>query len=98
MTQRKILIINNRVPYPLRDGGNLATHAMVEGYNNAGWQVYLLCMNTVRHYVPQEQLSKLYTNIHAFRCVDIDNSVRKRAVIKNLLFSKEPEHAERFYV
>jgi polysaccharide biosynthesis protein PslH len=49
--QRKILILTNRVPYPLKDGGNLAMHAMIEGYHQAGWQVFLLSMNTSRHHI-----------------------------------------------
>ena len=97
MEQRKILIITNRVPFPFKDGGNIAMHAMIEGYHREGWQVYLLCMNTSRHFVAHDQLAKLYTNLNAFEWVDIDNRVRKLGVIKNYIFSKEPEHAKRFF-
>ena len=97
MADRKILIVTNRVPFPYKDGGNIAMHAMIEGYRNAGWQVYLLSMNTTRHYVSEQQLSGLYTDLHAFEWVDVDNRVRAFSVIKNYLFSKDPEHAGRFY-
>ena len=97
MADRKILIVTNRVPYPLRDGGNLAMHAMIEGYHRAGWQVYLLAMNTIRHKVSANQLKTLYKDIHAFNWVDIDNSVTNGKIIKNYLFSRTPEHVERFY-
>eukprot|EP01030_Chromulinospumella_sphaerica_P010126 gene10126-9934_t len=38
MAARKMLVLTNRVPYPLRDGGNLAMNTMIEGYRKAGWQ------------------------------------------------------------
>ncbi len=97
MHQRKILIITNRIPYPLKDGGNLAMKAMIEGYFQAGWQVYLLSMNTSRHYVATSTLESLYTNLYCFEWLDIDNKINMAKLLKNYLFSKEPESAERFY-
>ncbi len=97
MSPRKILIITNRVPFPLKDGGNLAMNAMIEGYARAGWQVYLLAMNTSRHYLKQEQLKKLFTHLYAFEWVDVDNNLKMMDMLKNYLFSSKPEHARRFY-
>ena len=97
MPMRKILILTNRVPYPLKDGGNLAMNAMIEGYHRAGWQVYLLAMNTSRHYIKHEQLQQLFTHLYAFEWVDINNHLKWNEVMKNYLFSSEPEHAIRFY-
>ena len=97
MSDRKILIITNRVPYPLNDGGNLAVHAMIEGYKMSGWHVYLLAMNTSRHSVKNEVLAGLYKDIEGFEWMDINNDVKPFNVVKNYLFSKEAEHVERFY-
>lgn len=97
MEQRKILIVTNRVPYPLNDGGNLAMQAMVDGYNKAGWQVYLLSMNTTRHYIPHDKLKTLFTNLFKFDWIDINNNIKYGALIRNFLFSRKPEHAIRFY-
>jgi len=97
MTPRKILIITNRIPYPLKDGGNLAMNAMIEGYYKAGWQVSLLAMNTTKHYVKREQLKKLFTHLHSFTWVDIDNRLKWTDIARNFFFGKEPEHAKRFY-
>ena len=97
MSERKILIVTNRVPYPLKDGGNLAMHAMIEGYHKAGWKVLLLSMNTSRHRVSEDQLRKIYTHIHGFEWVDINNDVNWKKALINYLFSRQPEHAERFY-
>jgi glycosyltransferase involved in cell wall biosynthesis len=97
MSERKILIVTNRVPYPLKDGGNLAMNAMIEGYHRSGWQVYLLSMNTTRHYIKHEQLKKLFTHLRAFEWLDVNNNLKWTDIVKNFLFSKEPEHAIRFY-
>jgi len=96
MVQRKILIVTNRVPYPLKDGGNLAMNAMIEGYHRFGWQVFLLAMNTSRHHVKTSHLPKLFTHIAGFDWLDVDNELKWTDIVKNFLFSKKPEHVIRF--
>src|ERR1043165_8861540 len=93
---RTILILTNRIPFPLHDGGALAMDAMIRGYQKAGWQVHLLAMNTTRHLVPPEQLSTLYTDLASFTTVLIDNEVSTPGILRNLLLSREPGHADRF--
>lgn len=97
MTKRKILIVTNRIPYPMKDGGNIAMKAMIEGYREAGWQVFLLSMNTTRHHVADDVLRRIYTHLHAFEWMNVDNSLKWTDIAKNFLFSKQPEHAERFF-
>jgi polysaccharide biosynthesis protein PslH len=97
MPAKRILILTNRVPHPLNDGGNLAMHAMIEGYRMQGWEVFLLAMNTSRHYITPDVLKTIYTGITAFETVDIDNSVKPVATIANYLFSTKPNHASRFF-
>lgn len=97
MHRKRILILTNRVPYPLNDGGNLAMHAMIQGYKQQGWEVYLLSMNTSRHRVEDAVLNTIYTDLYAFETVEVDNSITIVGALKNLLFSKQPEHVERFY-
>jgi len=97
MSGRKILILTNRVPYPLKDGGNMAMCAMIEGYRRAGWQVHLLSMNTTRHHVKEDVLKRIFTDLHAFTCVDVDNRLKWQDILRNFFFGREPEHARRFY-
>jgi glycosyltransferase involved in cell wall biosynthesis len=96
MNGRKILIVTNRVPYPLQDGGNIAMNAMIEGYHKAGWEVELLSMNTSRHRVKKDVLEKVFAHLHGFRWIDVRNEVTPMGVLKNFLFSREPEHVKRF--
>ena len=96
MNKKRILILTNRVPYPLNDGGNLAMNAMIDGYHEAGLEVYVLCMNTSRHPVPMGQLNEIYQHTSGFNAVDVDNSVHLWGVFKNFLFSRQPNHADRY--
>ena len=97
MQERKILILTNRVPYPLKDGGNMAMDAMIQGYHEAGWKVYLLSMNTSRHHIAHVVLERLFTHLSGFSWVDVDNKLKPFDILKNYFFGKEPEHAKRFY-
>jgi polysaccharide biosynthesis protein PslH len=97
MTPKKILVITNRVPYPLRDGGNLAMNAMLNGYSALGWQVALLSMNTTRHKVAQKTLESIYTNLHSFEAIPVNNNFNWISILKNFFFSSQPEHAVRFF-
>jgi glycosyltransferase involved in cell wall biosynthesis len=95
--QNTILIVCNRVPFPLKDGGALAMFAMINGWHELGWQVNVLAMNTSRHSVSAEQLPELFRQIESFEMVDVDTEIRLIPTLKNFIFSKKPQHAERFY-
>ncbi len=97
MPRKRILIVNNRVPYPLNDGGNIAVHAMVQGYKDTGWEVYLLAMNTTRHHMPAKELAGIYPDIFRFDTVEVNNDVTSFGVLRNFLLSSKPNHAERFF-
>jgi glycosyltransferase involved in cell wall biosynthesis len=97
MNNRKILIITNRVPYPLKDGGNMAMHAMIEGYHRSGWKVHLLTMNTSKHYVKPDAVSRVFAHLSGVTTVEINNDVNWKGVLRNFFFGREPEHARRFY-
>ncbi len=75
----------------------MAMNAMIEGYHKQGWQVHLLAMNTTRHHIRTEQLQKLFTHLHAFEWIGVNNDLKWTDILKNYLFSKQPEHARRFY-
>ncbi len=96
MAIKKILILTNRVPFPLNDGGNMAMDMMIRGYKRAGWQVHLLSMNTSRHNIERDILQKLYTDIDSFETVDINNDVSLVQVLVNYLFSRQANHVSRF--
>ena len=37
LQKKRILLLNNRVPFPVKDGGALATHSIIDSFNNLGF-------------------------------------------------------------
>ncbi|WP_276133757.1 glycosyltransferase [Polluticoccus soli] len=95
MSSRRILILTNRVPYPLSDGGNLAMKAMIDGYRDEGWDVCLLTMNTSRHYVEPRIIHSAYPGVRV-EIVDVNNDVKPIPALMNYLLDSLPNHAARF--
>lgn len=84
----RILVLTNRVPYPLHDGGNLAVNNMLEGLLLQGTRVSLLSMNTSRHRVSPEQFPALFTQLEQIETVNIDNRVKPLAALSHLIRGK----------
>lgn len=92
-----VLIVCNRVPYPLKDGGALAMFAQIKGWHELGKVVHVLCMNTSRHRVDAATLPALFQEIGSFKLFEMDTDIKAMSVLRNLILSRKPEHAERFY-
>lgn len=92
----RILIVANKMPYPPKDGGAIATLSLARSLRKCGCIVDLLVMNTPKHFcnvgdIPAEISSKI-----SFHAVPIDTTIRATAALKNLIFSSLPYNAERF--
>ncbi|NOR88231.1 MAG: glycosyltransferase [Bacteroidales bacterium] len=93
----KILIIANKVPYPPKDGGSIATLTLARHFSDLGNQVDLLAMNTSKHYFRLDLLPLNLSRNIRFIGVDTPALIAPLAALKNLLFSKKAYIAERFY-
>ena len=93
----RILQICNRVPWPLNDGGAIAIYNMSKGFYSLGHELYMLCLNTRKHYVRQEEIPDLFKNIAGFKSIDINTDINKRNAAVNLIFSRKSYHVSRFY-
>jgi glycosyltransferase involved in cell wall biosynthesis len=92
----KILQVANKVPYPPKDGGSIATLSMTKGFKSLGHEVSVIAMSTSKHPVRMEDIPQhLRDDIH-FVLVDVDTRIRPARAASNLLFSKLPYNAERF--
>lgn len=91
-----ILVISNKVPYPLKDGGSIATYNLMHGFVRAGHTVTMLTLNTKKHYVPLESIPNHIRKEINLTTVDINTDFDPFKLIKNLLFSNLPYNAERF--
>ncbi len=91
-----ILLVCNKVPYPPRDGGSLATYNMAKGLAEAGNRVDLLAMNTSKHYSSDGNPENAIPGIHLTRKIFVDTSISYTGLLLNLLFSALPYNAKRF--
>lgn len=92
----RILVIANKLPYPPRDGGSIATLNMITGLRDASNEVTCLAMNTRKHAFPVEKIPVELARDIEFIGVDCDTSLRPLELLGNLLFSRQPYIAQRF--
>jgi glycosyltransferase involved in cell wall biosynthesis len=88
----KILQLTNRVPYPLNDGGNIATYNVTYFLNQMGHELTLLTLNTKKHY---QSITPLQDMAHVY-AVDIDTTITMSGLVKSL-FQQMPYNVQRFY-
>lgn len=94
----KILVLTNKLPYPPRDGGSIATLNMMKGLQLAGNKVTCLAINTLKHTYPVEEIPPEILETIRILKVDCDCSIRPLMMGSNLLFSRKPYIAERFNI
>jgi len=60
-----ILIVGNRVPWPVRDGGAMATYQLLKSLNFEGCNVTYFTLNTKKHWVSQKEIQEnlLFVNV-----------------------------------
>jgi glycosyltransferase involved in cell wall biosynthesis len=92
----KIALLTNKLPYPPKDGGSIATLNMITGLRDAGHEITCLSLNTVKHRYPIEKIPESLAGKVRFIGIDCDSSIKPLRMLHNLLFSKVPYIAERF--
>lgn len=85
------------MPFPLKDGGAMAMYASIKAWHDAGKKVHLLLMNTSRHRVAMADLPPLFAAIGSVTMVEMNTDIKPTNLLRNVLLSRKPEHAERFY-
>ncbi|MBN3035129.1 MAG: glycosyltransferase [Bacteroidales bacterium] len=92
----KILQLNNKVPWPPKDGGAIGVLNFTRGFSALGHEVTLLAMNTRKHYCPPDSLPEEITRKARIITVDVDARVKPSGVLFNFLLSRIPYTASRF--
>lgn len=92
----KILIVTNKPPYPLVDGGCIATFNLLEAFSAAGQIVDVLSFSTQKHIGDSKLIPEYLTAKIGFRFVKIDTELSPLAALRNLVFSRLPYNAQRF--
>ncbi len=90
-----ILLLCNRVPYPVNDGWTIAVYNMIKGLAKTGNKVTVLCFNTKKHYYPEAKLPQELLDSCELHTVYLDTDVKPIAAFFNL-FSSQSYHITRF--
>ncbi len=91
-----ILQLTNKMPYPAKDGGSIATLNLSKGFVNNGNRVTILSMNTSKHFFEKKDIPTELTDKINFKTVYVETSINFTDALSNLLFSKLPYNAVRF--
>jgi glycosyltransferase involved in cell wall biosynthesis len=92
----RILILSNKMPYPPKDGGSIATLSMARAFAQLGHELTLLAMNTHKHNFDIEDLPENIKTEIDFHAVYVDTSIKPPEMLTNLVFSRLPYNAKRF--
>jgi polysaccharide biosynthesis protein PslH len=93
----RILQITNKMPFPPKDGGAIATLNISKGLARQGHDITILAMNTSKHYVHPDELPHELTQQVTIKEVEVITDISFGAAIRNLIFSSKPYNAERFF-
>lgn len=88
----RILQITNRIPYPLNDGGNIATWYVAHYLKKFGHAVDLAFLNTNKHY---ENPLSVATGYRQLFYADINTNITAVGLVKSL-FSEAAYNIDRF--
>ncbi len=92
----KVLLLSSKFPYPLKDGGAIATFQCFKGISKFAEKVHILSFNTSKHFVDREEINKTDFTIDSYTLVKLNTKTSVVKAFMNLLFSKEPYILQRF--
>lgn len=92
-----ILQLANKLPYPPKDGGALATLNLTKGLSALGHKVTVLALSTSKHPGNIDDFPEEVLHIANFRIIHKDTGISGMKAVGNLLFSKLPYNLERFW-
>lgn len=91
-----ILLLCNKLPYPPKDGGAIATLNLAKGIVRAGNHVDILAINTSKHFTAVENIPSELSDQIKFHAVEVNTDIKLHKALSNLLFSNKPYNAVRF--
>lgn len=91
----KILVLCNKSPWPLHEGGPIAMYAVISGLLKAGHQVKVLAANTNKYYVDPATLPEDFVRQTSIEFAYIDLAVKPLPALYNYL-TGQSYHVSRF--
>lgn len=90
----RLLVVGNRVPWPLHDGGAIATYGMLRSLAECGVDLHFFSYNTKKHRV-DASIAKEKLAFCRIYLQDLDVSVKPLAAVLNI-FSGKSYHLQRY--
>lgn len=90
-----VLLICNKSPWPLKEGGPIAMNMVIEGLHRAGHQVRVLAVNSYKYHVDPAQIPGEFKEKCGIELVDVDLRVKPVSAFLNL-FTGKSYHVQRF--
>jgi hypothetical protein len=91
----KVLIIGSRIPWPLNDGGAIATYNLLKGLSELGIEVHYMSLNTIKHFVDEATIAKEFSFLKAIKPFTIDTSISPIKALLNV-FQTSSYNIDRF--
>ncbi|MBN2893370.1 MAG: glycosyltransferase family 4 protein [Bacteroidales bacterium] len=92
----RILIITNKLPYPPKDGGAIATFSLAENLSEIVEKIDVVAINTSKHYFDIKNIPADFTEKISFFDFFLNTDIKVLKLLVNFLFSSLPYNAERF--
>lgn len=92
----KILQLCNKAPYPPNDGSSIAITALAEGLADNGIELYLLPINTKKHFKPNENIPSEFKQKTNYQSVYKNANTSIVGAVLNL-FSSQSYFVSRFF-
>ncbi len=92
----KILVIGNRIPFPLHDGGALATYNLLQNLKLKGYFVSFFTLNTQKHFVKESTFNEKFSFLDKIYSHYINTSIKPISAFLNL-FSSQSYNVVRFH-
>jgi glycosyltransferase involved in cell wall biosynthesis len=90
----KVLVVGNRFPWPLRDGGAIASYRLIKALSAAGHDVVFFSFNTVKHHVSDETIAGEFSFCKTVS-VPLNAEVKPFDALKNI-FTSQSYFLERY--
>lgn len=90
----KLLVVGNRVPWPLHDGGAIATYGMLRSLAENGAEVHFFTFNTKKHFAENVTIEKYFGFCKVY-LQPLDAGVKAVKALLNL-FTGKSYHMERY--
>jgi glycosyltransferase involved in cell wall biosynthesis len=91
----RVLFITNRVPFPLKDGGNVVIYNTIEALKSKH-SISLLSLNTSKHFTKLTSLPPLFKKLDHFSAVPINTNLNVVGALLALL-KNQSYNIKRFY-